>query len=395
MARHGENIRKRKDGRWEGRYPKGKKDGKPVTGSVFGKTYQETKEKLITAKAALTNPPKPATAQSETKVPLSFGTAAEEWLNATKPTLKDSTFSRYRTALDRHLFPEFEDKVVTEIRRDDISGFSSRLLASGDDEGKGLAPKTVSAILSVMKNVMDYVRLVKGLTVVSFDGLAVKLPQKQLRVFSLYEQETLNIYLLEDLSPSNLGILLCLYTGLRIGELCALKWGDISFNQQTLHVVRTMQRIQKPDGNGHKTQVVITPPKSDCSVRDIPLPDDVFQILTERRQPDGCFFLTGQKESYIEPRTMENRFNKVIEACGITQATVHTCRHSFATRAVELGFDIKTLSEILGHASVAITMNRYVHPSMQLKQQNMNKFCTLLGVKKGVKGGISKDGKAI
>lgn len=383
MARHGENIRKRKDGRWEGRYPKGKRDGKPLMGSVFGKTYQEAKEKLIAAKAALANPPMAAPVTTPVEQGI-FRSVAEEWLEASKPTLKDSTISRYRTALDRHLLPEFGDKVAADITRDDIAAFTAMLLSAASEGGKGLAPKTVSAILSVMKNVLDYVRLVKGWTVVSFDGLAVKLPQKQLRVFSVYEQETLSVYLLDDLSPSNLGILVCLYTGLRIGELCALKWGDISFNEQKLRVERTMQRIQKPDGKGHKTQIVITPPKSDCSVRDIPIPDEIFRILTEKRQPNGCFFLTGLEDSYIEPRTLENRFNKLIAACGISNATVHTCRHSFATRAVELGFDIKTLSEILGHASVAITMNRYVHPSMELKAQNMNKLCSLLGVKDGV-----------
>ncbi len=390
MARHGENIRKRKDGRWEGRYPKGKREGKPITGSVFGKTYQEAKEKLIAAKAALANSPK---AMPELDVAAGheiFRSSAEAWLEDVKPSLKESTVSRYRTALDRHLFPEFGDKDVMEIARDDISAFSSRLLASNDEGGKGLAPKTVSAILSVMKNVMDYIRLVKGWAVISFDGLAVKIPQKRLRVFSIYEQEMLNAYLLDDLTLSNMGILLCLYTGLRIGELCALKWGDISFAEQKLRVERTMQRIQKPDKDGHKTQIVITTPKSDCSVRDIPIPNDVFQILMENRQPDGCFFLTGLEQTYIEPRTMENKFNKVMDACGISDATVHTCRHSFATRAVELGFDIKTLSEILGHASVAITMNRYVHPSMQLKQQNMNKLCSLLGGK----GGVSKKGES-
>lgn len=384
MAKHGENIRKRKDGRWEGRYPKGKKGGKPIFGSVFGKTYQEAKENLIVAKAALTNTLKAVPEHDIVAGHEIFRSSAEEWLEAAKPTLKESTISRYRTALDRHLFPEFGDKEVTEIVRDDISAFSSRLLASQNEGGKGLAPKTVSAILSVMKNVMNYIRLVKGWTVISFDGLAVKIPQKQLRVFSVYEQEMLNVCLLDDLTPSNMGILLCLYTGLRIGELCALKWGDISFVEQKLRVERTMQRIQKPDEDGHKTQIVITPPKSDCSVRDIPIPDNLFQILMANRQPDGCFFLTGREKIYIEPRTMENRFNKVTDACGISGATVHTCRHSFATRAVELGFDIKTLSEILGHASVTITMNRYVHPSMQLKQQNMNKLCSLLGGKIGV-----------
>lgn len=390
MARRGENIRKRKDGRWEGRYSKGKKDGKIVQGSVFGKTYQEAKEKLITAKADLARQTKKPEATQEGPMNKNFTKVADDWLEFAKPTLKESTVSRYRIILDRHLLPAFGDKSVSEITKEDVSAFSNNiLLACKDNGGKELAPKTVSSILSVMKNVMDYAWLVRGMTVIDFKGLGVKQPQKQFRVFSLFEQDTLNDFLLDRITPIKLGILLCLYTGLRIGEICALKWGDISFTEQKLHVARTMQRIQKPDGNGRKTQIIITPPKSDCSVRDIPLPDEMFSILIEKKQPDSCFFLTGREKAFIEPRTMENNFDRIMEACGISDATMHTCRHSFATRCVELGFDIKTLSEILGHANVSITMNRYVHPSMELKKQNMNKLSSLLGVKNRV----SKDRK--
>ncbi len=388
MARRGENIRKRKDGRWEGRYPKGKKDGKPLQGSVFGKTYQEAKDKLIKVKAALAEQAMAAGERRKTALEDDFAKAAEEWMASVMPTLKKSTISKYRNVLDKHLLPVFGERKVVDITRDEILTFSTRLLASGGRNGKGLAPKTVSSIISVMKNVMDYVRHVKCVSVIDFDRLAIKQPQKQLRVFSTFEQDTLSGFLLDGITLVKLGILLCLYTGLRIGEICALKWGDISFTEKKLHVARTMQRIQEPDGKGHKTQILIEIPKSDCSIRDIPIPDEVFSILVEMRQPDSCFFLTGQKDRFIEPRTMENSFDRIVEACGINDATMHTCRHSFATRCVELGFDIKTLSEILGHASVAITMNRYIHPSMKLKQENMNK---LSGILAGVKSRVNEE----
>lgn len=388
MAKRGENIRKRKDGRWEGRYPKGKKNGKTVIGSVFGRTYQEAKEKLIKAKADLSersNTPE----ERHTKIGEdSFSKSAEEWLASLKPTLKRSSYSKYRNVLDKHLLPEFGDKKIVDIKRDDVSDFSCRLLVSGGKDGKGLAPKTVAGILSVMKNVMDYVRHVKCVCVIDFDGLGVKQPMKQLRVFSTFEQARLSAFLLESLNLIKLGILLCLYTGLRIGELCALKWGDISFIEKKLSVTKTMQRIQEPDGNGHRTRIIIERPKSDCSVRDIPIPDEVFEILVDMKRPDGCFFLTGKESVFIEPRTMENHFDRIMKACGIDNATMHTCRHSFATRCVEVGFDIKTLSEILGHASVSITMNRYVHPSMELKQANMNKLSGLLS---GVRNRVSEE----
>ncbi|WP_164689950.1 tyrosine-type recombinase/integrase [Luxibacter massiliensis] len=386
MAKRGENIRKRKDGRWEGRYPKGKKDGRTVMGSVFGKTYQEAKEKLIFAKASLSET-LPNT-QTAAVVMDTFSKTAEEWLVATKPGLKKSSICKYRNVLDKHLLPEFGDNQVSAITRDDVSVFSAKLLSSKEDGGKGLAPKTVSSIISVMKNVMDYAKHVKGANIIDFDGLSIKQPLKQLRVFSTYEQDTLVTKLLENLDFISLGILLCLFTGLRIGEVCALMWSDISFDEQKLRVTRTMQRIQESDGKGHKTKIEIDCPKSDCSIRDIPLPDEVFSILVEMRQPDGCFFLTGLEGTFVEPRQMEKCFSRIVKSCGIEKATVHTCRHSFATRCVEVGFDIKTLSEILGHASVAITMNRYVHPSMELKAQNMNKLCGLLS---GVKNRVNKN----
>ena len=139
-----------------------------------------------------------------------------------------------------------------------------------------------------------------------------------------------------------------------------------------------MQRIQLPKGSVQKTKVIIDVPKSECSVRDIPIPNEVFKEISKMRMSAECFFLTGLVEVFMEPRTFENHFDLLMEACEISNATMHTCRHSFATRCVKLGFDIKSLSEILGHASVAITMNRYVHPSMELKKENMNKLSELL-----------------
>ncbi|SDA79097.1 Site-specific recombinase XerD [Butyrivibrio sp. INlla18] len=381
MPRKGENIRLRKDGRWEGRYSKGKRDGKPLQGSVFGKTYKETKEKLVQAKAALKETNKTLTEKQKEAMKETFQAAAEEWLEYKEPIVKESSMSGYQHILEKYLIPEFGDRIVVDITRDDVTTYSTKLLANGGISGKGLSPKTVSGIISVLKNVIDHLRRVKCVPTMEFDGLALKQPQKQLRVFSHMECDRLTEYLLNNLSFISLGILLSLYTGLRIGELCALKWGDISFDEHKLHVERTLQRIHKPDEHGHKTQIIITTPKSDCSVRDIPIPDDIYNVLVNIKQPDDCFFLTGSESFFVEPRCMENHFNRVMKECVIEGATMHTCRHSFATICVELGFDIKSLSEILGHASVSITLNRYVHPSMEMKQENMNRLSEFLRVK--------------
>lgn len=174
--------------------------------------------------------------------------------------------------------------------------------------------------------------------------------------------------------------MLCLFTGIRAGELCAIKWDDIDISEKKLSVRKTLQRLRTSKPEGCKTEVKLLEPKSSSSVRDIPLPDALMELL-EKFYISGAFLLTGENSRFIEPRTMQNRFKKIIAACGIQDANFHTTRHTFATRCIELGFDVKSLSEILGHANVAITMNRYVHPSMELKRENMNRFSDLFTVK--------------
>ena len=162
-----------------------------------------------------------------------------------------------------------------------------------------------------------------------------------------------------------------------MGELCALRWEDYNKDEKIIHICRTLQRIQCNNGI-IRTQVLIAEPKSSCSERIIPVPEFVCNLLDDAEQISG-YILTGN-DSYIEPRTMQNRFKAVLQKCNIPNAKFHTLRHTFATRCVELGFDIKSLSEILGHANVNITLNRYVHPSMELKRKNMDKLSQLIAV---------------
>ena len=145
-----------------------------------------------------------------------------------------------------------------------------------------------------------------------------------------------------------------------------------------------MQRIQTNDSRNEsrKTKIVITSPKSPCSTLRIPIPEEILTVLAPHIANGEAFVLTGKCNKYLEPRTLENRYKAVLKACGIRDVRFHTLRHTFATRCIELGFDIKCLSEILGHASVNITLNRYVHPSMKLKQYNMNKLSVLLASEK-------------
>ena len=164
-----------------------------------------------------------------------------------------------------------------------------------------------------------------------------------------------------------------MFSGLRIGELCALEWGDISLESGTIYIHQNIQRIQIKGNGEKKTEVVITTPKSQCSIRTIPMPEFLISILREADIERRGYLLTGSKK-YLEPRSMENHFHKILDEISMRQVNFHTLRHTFATRCIEVGFDIKSLSEILGHANVNITLNRYVHPSFQLKKENMERL---------------------
>lgn len=185
---------------------------------------------------------------------------------------------------------------------------------------------------------------------------------------------------MKDIDRYKLGIYICLYTGIRIGELCALQWKNISFTDSTLKVIHTMQRIQyENEYSTHKTHIIITEPKSSSAIRTIPLPE----FLTEKLRPfvanPNAFVLSGECTQHVEPRTMQNKFKAYLAEGGIEDANFHSLRHTFATRCVEIGFDIKTLSEILGHSSVKITLDKYVHSSLELKRSNMEKLQPIVG----------------
>ena len=366
MARRGDNIYHRKDRRWEGRFVKGRINGRTQFGYVFGKTYCEVKEKLVVAQYEWKIYTKEGNQNKAT-----FRVLSESWIKDSESYLKASTVAKYRDYLRLYLLPKFGNRNMYDIKSADVSAFCFGLLSSGGIERQGLSTKTVTEIFRVIKHLRKFAMNRDYAVGYSGDCLTIKQTRKTMRVFSLQEQKRLSAYLLEHLTPDNLGILLCLFTGIRIGELCALRWDDISLQEQKLHICKTMQRVRVANGKG--TKIVTTSPKSECAVRDIPLPDWICKYLSNVYQA-GTFLLTGDAEKFIEPRTMQNHFKAVLVACGIEDANFHALRHTFATKCVEAGFDVKCLSEILGHASVNITLNRYVHPTMALKREFMAKL---------------------
>lgn len=374
MSRTGENIYKRKDGRWEGRYIRERVDGKARYSAVYARTYREVKQKLEEAKAEIRKKELPKAKTGK------MADVGGRWLSEMAVTLKQSSVNKYEDLLRCYILPEFGESELSEITNQRLITFINSMLSGGGAGGQGLAPSTVSEILSTMNSIRIYAMRQDYAVAFSTECVSLKKNQKDIRVFSLEEEEQLICYLQENLDFPALGIMLCLFTGIRLGELCAMKWDDISIAEKKMSVSKTMQRLRCNTTSGHKTEVRILEPKSVASVRTIPLPDAIMGLLETAYIP-GAFLLTGKSSRFLEPRTMQNRFKKITAACGIEDANFHATRHTFATRCIELGFDVKSLSVILGHANVTITMNRYVHPSMALKRENMNRFSGLFTVR--------------
>lgn len=379
MPRKGENIYKRKDGRWEGRYLIERVPNQRARyGSVYARSYREVKEKLLAAKhnTSITRQSNPVSSIDSASVQ----GIAVQWLDFKSAQIKESTLNKYLITLEYYIYPHIGSMNVTEISKQNIEAFSRTLLSEGKRDGTGLAPKTVSDTISVLNSILAYAVEHGHQIQPGVSSVRIRQKQRELTVLSKKEQKTLSDYLIEHMDLRNLGILLSLFTGLRIGELCALRWEHINLSARTIYICQTLQRLYPaarmqrihPSDNltSMKTYISISTPKSSCSIRTIPIPECLTKILEEYEQAAG-FLLTGKDCEYIEPRCYQNYFKKVLKQCNIEKMHFHVLRHTFATRCVELGFDVKTLSEILGHANVNITMNRYVHPSMDTKRNNM------------------------
>lgn len=360
----GENIFRRKDGRWEARYVKGEDPaGKLLYGFCYGKTYNEAKSKASALRASTGGAYSRHSAYKEHR----FAYYCDEWLKSCRPRLKESTCCRYGTALENHIKPGLGGFFPHEITAETAGAFTTALL------NEGLAPKTVKDILIVLRLALRFSaqQLPGGLN--EPEIVYPREPKKEARVLSLEEQTRLISYLAKDLDCCRFGILLAMFTGLRIGELCALRWENISLRERTVRVTSTMQRL-KNEGEGGRTRVAIGSPKSDLSARTIPLSDSAASLCRYMAVGDrSAYILTGTRD-YIEPRTLQYRLKKYTAACGLEDVHFHTLRHTFATRCIEVGFELKSLSEILGHATTAITMERYVHSSMNLKRENISKL---------------------
>ena len=372
MSRKGENIYKRKDGRWEGRYILSYNlSGKAKYGYVYAKSYGEVKKKLLDRQT--NNMSSKATTTQKTL----YSNLLTDWLCSVKIRVKESTFARYKQLIDSHIDPVLGKYDIRNISTQLVEQYVTYLLECGRLDGTGgLSVKTVTDIIAIIKRTMEYAKYLEYSISCNLNKLSVKKSEYvEMRVLTSIEQNALLRVLFENMDQHKLGVLLCLYTGIRIGELCALRWENVCLQKGILKIRETMQRIQNTTDNGKsKTKLVITSPKSHSSVRDIPLPTWLIDILTPFQREPNAFLLSGESCKWTEPRIMQNHFQNYLSEGGIDHANFHSLRHTFATKCVEVGFDIKTLSEILGHTTVNITLNRYVHSSFEQKCSNMYKL---------------------
>lgn len=308
-----------------------------------------------------------------------FDSLLKDWLNFIRADVKPSTYSRYKTMIDRHIRPNLGEIPVSELTSRQMDLFRIHLQTSGNlKKPGGLSPKTVTGILSVVRLALNY-GADRGYDCP--DHIAVQNPRlcaPEIQILTFQEQQKLEQALFQENSPVSFGILISLYLGLRIGEVCALRWEDFDMENGLLHVQRSMQRIPNleksaADASAAKTKIVVDKPKTSCSLRKIPIPSFLLPVFQQHKKADNSYIVTGSA-SHLEPRGFYRKYKKIMKTCDLEHFNYHALRHTFATRCVENNFDIKSLSEILGHANISMTLQRYVHPSVSLKRQHMDRL---------------------
>lgn len=303
--------------------------------------------------------------------------AAFQWLENIRPRIKETSYCKYQYAIVKYINPYIGSKKTNEITNKKIQSFANILLTEGGAKHQGLSPKSVNDVICILRSILRFTADLLGNEEILFKPIQLRNSEAPLRTLTYQEQKILTRYLLKNKGERDIGILLALYTGIRIGELCALTWADINLSGGFIEINATLTRIPQEEKSYAKTTLQISTPKSESSRRKIPLPEFLVKILKEHVHADSCIFLSGQPGVYVEPRNMQFYFKKTLKKAHLNDINFHALRHTFATRCISLGFDPKTLSEIMGHSSVNITMNKYVHPTMEQKKENMNKLVCL------------------
>ena len=303
----------------------------------------------------------------------SFRKISSLWKEGKRKYVKLSTISAYAIILENHLLPTFGDKTKV-IEENDVQEFVF------DKLNAGLSQKTVKDFMIVLKMVYRFGVKLGEMEHREWD---IKYPITQERtgieVLSIANHRKLVNFVAENFTFRNLGILLCLHTGMRIGEVCALKWEDIDIAQGIINVKRTIERIYIIENGERRTELIISTPKTQNSIREIPLSKELIKVIKPlKKVVNDAFFVLTNESKPTEPRTYRNYYKSVLQNLKIPLLKFHGLRHSFATRCIESQCDYKTVSVILGHANISTTLNLYVHPNLEQKKRCIDKMIKLL-----------------
>ncbi|MDY4592058.1 MAG: site-specific integrase [Eubacteriales bacterium] len=308
---------------------------------------------------------------------MKYKTWLYDWLeNYIKPSSKKRTYERYFQICSLHIIPKLGEYNIVDLSVIELQKFIKSLLISGNLKTcKELSANYVNIIISVIQNSLKTAHLIG--VAPEYIANKIKRPktvEKMVECFSCQEQKMIEQYILNCKKDKLFGIVLCLYTGLRIGELLALKWSDIDFAKGLLFVSKTCY-----DGNdGRKHIRIIDSPKTVNSRRVIPLPKRILPLLKNLKKRSNCEYVVADGDKAIFVRSYQRTFELLLKKLGISHKGFHSLRHTFATRALECGMDVKTLSELLGHKNATITLNRYTHSLLKHKTDMMNRLGKLL-----------------
>lgn len=303
------------------------------------------------------------------------------WLKKREPYIKTSTYATYLSNIENHILPYFNSIDFKNITVDTNQKFILYLSQQGRlHKEEGLSAKTVKDIMSLWLSIL---KSAKEDRIINLQDFHYRYPQsnneykiEKVKCLSIEQETQIINFLKSHPNAKNIGILLSLSTGIRIGELCALRWKNINLQNKEIYITETLQRIyiKNIDNKNNNilkgtSKIILTKPKSSQSIRIIPLAEYLIKLLTPLQKPKDCFFLTGFSNRWMEPRTYRDYYNRLLKKENLLFVTFHGLRHTFATRCIETGCDYKTVSELLGHTNIETTLRLYVHSNMERKRK--------------------------
>lgn len=296
------------------------------------------------------------------------------WLDrCERERVKPRTYSRYKGLIVQHILPELGDTQIDDLGRRQISEFLTAHQADGNLRGEALSATSTNLMLTVLNAAFTYACDMELLSANPCDRIRrVPGPPSRVEAFTREEQRRLEEAIAVSEDRRLFGIRLCLYTGLRIGELLGLEWQDVDMEKGILHIQKTVYREKNAEG---EWQLFVDRPKTAASERMVPLPGYLAEDLRiYRRGARSEFVIENKKAERMSIRSYQYLFERLTEKARVRKLNFHALRHTFATRALECGMDIKTLSELMGHKNATITLNRYAHSMMDTKIAAMNKL---------------------